>query len=347
MPITCYAQNFEDVILWRALKHVEHGFYIDIGAQDPVVDSVSLAFYERGWRGVHVEPSANYAEKLRSARSDEEVIQSAIALEAGEIAFFEIADTGMSTGDEEIAKQHQNNGFKVSRISVFAQPLSAILSLHADRDIHWMKIDVEGMEHQVIKSWLPSGARPWIVVVESTKPNSQEQNHETWEQELLDLGYDFVYFDGLNRFYLSISHSELKSQFDVGPNYFDWFAASTTSWLSRNINVEISALREQLADESKNKAAAQERLAEQERLRAALELRLAEEQMARSSLATQAENTRAALEARLGELEARLGGEERARQALESQLGSIYTSTSWRITEPIRILVRAARWLAR
>ena len=47
-----YAQNFEDVMLWRALKHVERGFYIDIGAQDPVVDSVSLAFYEQGWRGV-------------------------------------------------------------------------------------------------------------------------------------------------------------------------------------------------------------------------------------------------------------------------------------------------------
>ena len=51
MPITSYAQNFEDVILWRALEHVERGFYIDIGAQDPVVDSVSLAFYERGLAG--------------------------------------------------------------------------------------------------------------------------------------------------------------------------------------------------------------------------------------------------------------------------------------------------------
>jgi|SRR5262245_3315890 len=54
--VISYAQNFEDIILWRALKHVEKGFYIDIGAQDPVVDSVSLAFYEKGWRGVHVEP---------------------------------------------------------------------------------------------------------------------------------------------------------------------------------------------------------------------------------------------------------------------------------------------------
>ncbi len=39
---TSYAQNFEDVMLWRALKHVSNGYYIDIGAQDPSIDSVSL-----------------------------------------------------------------------------------------------------------------------------------------------------------------------------------------------------------------------------------------------------------------------------------------------------------------
>ncbi len=57
MTFISYAQNFEDVMLWRALKHVENGFYVDVGAQDPVVDSVSLAFYEHGWRGVHIEPT--------------------------------------------------------------------------------------------------------------------------------------------------------------------------------------------------------------------------------------------------------------------------------------------------
>ncbi|RAI25815.1 FkbM family methyltransferase, partial [Rhodoplanes serenus] len=74
-----YAQNFEDVILFRALKDVTVGSYIDIGAQDPVFDSVSLAFYERGWRGTHVEPSRNYSELLRRARVDERVIEAAVS----------------------------------------------------------------------------------------------------------------------------------------------------------------------------------------------------------------------------------------------------------------------------
>jgi hypothetical protein len=73
--ITSYAQNFEDVMLWRALGHIENGFYIDVGAQDPIVDSVSLAFYEHGWRGIHVEPTHRYATLLRQHRVEETVLE--------------------------------------------------------------------------------------------------------------------------------------------------------------------------------------------------------------------------------------------------------------------------------
>ena len=60
-----YAQNFEDVMLWRAFSHIESGFYIDVGAQHPTIDSVSLAFYERGWTGIDIEPVPEYASLLR------------------------------------------------------------------------------------------------------------------------------------------------------------------------------------------------------------------------------------------------------------------------------------------
>src|SRR5262245_18396604 len=102
-----YAQNFEDVMLRRALRHVTEGFYIGIGAQDPTVDSVSLCFYEMGWRGLHVEPTAVFADKLRAARPDEEVIQAAVGARGETCTFYEIfPDTGLSTGSSTLAQQH-------------------------------------------------------------------------------------------------------------------------------------------------------------------------------------------------------------------------------------------------
>ena len=35
MTFVSYAQNYEDVMLFRALKHVKQGFYVDVGRRRP------------------------------------------------------------------------------------------------------------------------------------------------------------------------------------------------------------------------------------------------------------------------------------------------------------------------
>ena len=242
-----YAQNFEDVILWRALKGIKNGFYIDVGAQDPINDSVSFAFYQHGWRGVHVEPVHEFAQRIRVIRPDEETIEAALGTASGEIAFYKVGDTGMSTGDSAIAAQHRSAGLSIELTSSPCIRLSDVLSRFADRDIHWLKIDVEGMEKDVIDSWLPSDVRPWIVIVESTRPNSREENFSQWEPTLVALGYGFKYFDGLNRYYVSTSHKELESAFGLGPNYFDDFSVARNSPFSRLLSSELNTLDEEIA----------------------------------------------------------------------------------------------------
>ena len=68
MSFISYAQNGEDVMLTRALKHIERGFYIDVGANHPSDDSVTKAFYDRGWRGLNIEPLPEHIAQLRAAR---------------------------------------------------------------------------------------------------------------------------------------------------------------------------------------------------------------------------------------------------------------------------------------
>lgn len=224
-----YAQNFEDVILWRALKHIDSGIYIDVGAHDPVVHSVSRAFYEHGWRGVHVEPMPAFAAALREARPDEVVVEAAISDRAGSLKFYIVDETGLSTGDVTTANAHTSAGRNVHPITSRTLPLSDILDQSPSRDVHWLKIDVEGMEARAIASWQPSTIRPWILVVEATEPNTPNPSHTAWEPTVEKLGYRFVYFDGLNRFYVHQDHAELASAFGPGPNVFDDFVIDTQS----------------------------------------------------------------------------------------------------------------------
>lgn len=48
MAFVSYAQNLENVMLWRALKLFEPGFYIDVVANYPACESVTRSLYERG-----------------------------------------------------------------------------------------------------------------------------------------------------------------------------------------------------------------------------------------------------------------------------------------------------------
>ncbi len=322
MSFVSYAQNFEDVMLWRALKHVENGFYVDIGAQHPVVDSVSLAFYEHGWRGVHVEPTQQYSSLLRTARPDESVFQLAIGNQSQRLTFFEFEDTGLSTADAEIAHQHQASGFKCRETLVPVLSLDALLKQAGAQDIHWLKVDVEGLEKEVLASWQGSSNLPWVVVVESTRPLTQENNHQEWEALLLAKEYSYVYFDGLNRFYVSPEHPELVEAFGAPPNVFDGFVLGGTA------SQPFCSLVSSRAEQAEANAQQAEARAEQAEARA-------EQAEARAE--------QAAVKARQAEVKAEQA--EAKAQHAESNVHAFLHSTSWRITGPLRLASQLCRRL--
>ncbi|MCW2391905.1 FkbM family methyltransferase [Sphingobium sp. B1D7B] len=220
-----YAQNFEDVLLWRALREVPHGFYVDLGAQHPVLDSVSCWFYQQGWRGVHVEPVPFYAELLRQHRPDEDVIESVISDEAGDHVIYVFPDTGLSTMSIQIAETHKAQLKREWEERVVSSiTLADLFAANGNREVHWLKVDVEGHERAALSSWGNNAVRPWIVLVEATFPNSQIETHDEWETLLTSRGYRFVYADGLNRYYLHERHEDLRDRFRYPPNYFDQFS---------------------------------------------------------------------------------------------------------------------------
>lgn len=229
MAFISYAQNCEDVVLWRALKHVSRGFYIDVGAQDPNVDSVTRAFYDRGWSGINIEPVAKYHELLCQARPRDVNLCVAAGAGTAELNFFEIADTGLSTLDPLIAARHRAAGWNVLQRRVSQRRLADICAEHVRGDVHFLKIDVEGAEANVLVGASLDRHQPWIVVVEAVAPMTQVTQHEKWESLLTAAGYTFAYFDGMNRFYVAPTKGELKSSFETPPNFFDDFMRASES----------------------------------------------------------------------------------------------------------------------
>jgi FkbM family methyltransferase len=220
-----YAQNFEDVMLWRALKHVSKGFYIDLGAWSPDFDSVTRAFYEAGWSGINIEPNPVFHLQLNNRRERDINLLLAVGLQNGSIAINFVGETGLSTALDKFALIHQEAGWDINKQEVPLLTLETISKKYVPlgQDIHFLKIDIEGMEEAALlgNDWI--NCRPWIILIEATLPLTQIDSFEGWELIIINTGYLFAYADGLNRFYVAQEHEELLSSFRYPPNVFDDF----------------------------------------------------------------------------------------------------------------------------
>lgn len=210
MTFVSYSQNFEDAVLFRALQHIENGFYIDVGANDPNVESITKAFYERGWHGINIEPVNHWFEKLVKERPSDVNLQVAAGDNLGKLAFFEILETGLSTGNVDFARRHEKAGFVVVERVVPLRTLNDICAQYlTGQEIHFLKIDVEGFEASVLNGLDLTLVRPWILVIEATEPLSTVETWQEWEPQLLHCNYSFAHFDKLNRFYFANEYPKL------------------------------------------------------------------------------------------------------------------------------------------
>lgn len=308
--IISYAQNFEDVMLWRALGNIENGFYIDVGANDPKYDSVTKLFYDQGWSGINIEPVSQWFDKLAEDRKRDINLKVAAGSGSGEITLYDLPDTGLCTLDKTTAERHEREqGYTIAPFTAELRTLAEICETYCHSDIHFLKIDVEGAELDVIQGMDFDRFRPWIVLVESTIPNQPTENCASWEPLLLQNGYKVAYFDGLNRFYISSErYRELSGFFEVPPNVFDKFDVARVLDAQNEANERVA-----LAD------------------------------------AKAAEETRKVMElaARLEKVNAELHAERQSRhhfsllsESRAIEIEDLRDSLSWRITAPLRWLAR-------
>ena len=260
MSFISYAQNFEDVMLWRALKHVKNGFYIDVGANDPSIDSVTKAFYDRGWSGINIEPLLTHYLDLQHERLRDINLQCAVGAFHGEIEFWDCDVRGWSTADKSVIALHTKNGHEGLFHKVPILLLSEICTTYVKSEIHFLKIDVEGFEKSVIEGMDFSRFRPWILVIEATRPNSTEEVYDEWKGEILSADYVLAYMDGLNCFYVANEHCELLLSLRYPPNVFDRFIRSEQ--LNFNLRVQQAESKAQQAESIAHQAEAKAQQAE-------------------------------------------------------------------------------------
>ncbi len=191
------------------------GFYVDVGANDPVLDSQSQHLELLGWRGLLVEPDPDYCDLLREHRSGK-VVQMACSSpdNAGKQLQLNRAGPHSTLEDKPIAL----GAVVRSTVAVQCQTLDTILKTHnVPVGFDLLSIDIEGHELTALSGFTFSQWRPKLVLLE---------DHVTHlaKHRLLQLNhYQLLMRTGLNSWYVpaefSYSHSFI-AKFEYYRKYY-------------------------------------------------------------------------------------------------------------------------------
>jgi FkbM family methyltransferase len=198
-PLVSFAPNGEDIVLWRALGHLTPGYFVDVGACDPVVTSITKLFSLRGWTGINIEPLPHLIDMLERDRPDDVNLRLALSDSEGELTLYVVVDDMQRTTlSESLADLYRAEGYEVVEQVTPVRTLDSVLAEHPLPRIDFLKIDAEGMEDPIVRGLDLSTHRPLVIVAE-------EGSHQRYEfpEMLAAAGYRETLWDGLNRFFAS------------------------------------------------------------------------------------------------------------------------------------------------
>jgi FkbM family methyltransferase len=161
--MTYHSQYRQDQFLREHLLPQNDGFFVEVGADDGVDRSNTLAFEQAGWSGICIEPSpSRFDALLRNRRC--ECLNVAIASIEERAEFLDIVGYGKGLSGlvchydprhvERIERETAANPLTVSRsrVTVPARRLDTILAERGVRTVNYCSIDVEGSELDVLRS---------------------------------------------------------------------------------------------------------------------------------------------------------------------------------------------------
>jgi len=202
-----YSQNREDLIIDVLLGSPEKGFYVDVGANDPVIDSVTKHFYDKGWTGINVEPIKKLHKLLVKSRSKDININKGISDKRGNLKLREYTGLDGHSTFSETTKKSKDTNQEYSEYNVEVITLKELFNKNKIKKIDFLKIDVEGLEDEVVKGNDWSLYRPTVVCLES------DHSHKNWADSFRKWDYLLVLQDGLNEYYLAKESEKLLDGF--------------------------------------------------------------------------------------------------------------------------------------
>lgn len=161
-----YAQSGEDMILDTIFYNVVKGCYVDVGANNPYEQSNTQYFYRKGWRGVNIDALPGSMTIFNKVRKHDINIEAAIANDNSELTYYMFESSFYNTFDNKDIELTKSVTKLVGEKKIKTIRLAELLGSLDLPTIHFMSVDVEGLDYQVLDSNNWNKYRPKIIITE-------------------------------------------------------------------------------------------------------------------------------------------------------------------------------------
>ena len=179
-----FSSDGEDYILTKLFLGLEQGRYIDIGSNYPIKHSNTFSLYLLGWTGICVDPILFLKKKYKLLRPEDNFINAGIRkksdLSLNLDFYFYKKQPDNSTFDisrvEELKKlfnRHPSSVIQVPTISVDQVMLKFNGKFPKKNDVHFLNLDIEGGELDILKDFINLDVYPWVICVEELGHTTQ------------------------------------------------------------------------------------------------------------------------------------------------------------------------------
>jgi FkbM family methyltransferase len=197
-----FSQFGEDLVIEDLLNQmgISRGFYVDVGAFDPVIGSNTLLLFKRGWSGINIDVDEQKMTRFRRARPRDWNLACGVSKSAGRKQFARYTAASMTrmitgTDDRSILGEPPVETFEVD-----TKPLQAILedSSFRGRQIDFLNIDCEGNDLEVLESLDFAAYQPRLLAVETIDASAEAKI----SQFLNGHGYGMTHRLGFTRIFI-------------------------------------------------------------------------------------------------------------------------------------------------
>jgi FkbM family methyltransferase len=161
-----YSQSGEQAAILEALKGIEKGRFLDIGAFNPKTFSNTRALYELGWNGVLVEPSPGPLQGIIEEYGNDDrisIVGAAVAIEH-KLLQFHATNDAVSTSEPRNLDIWKTHGGFYGRWWTPTITIADIL--HQFGAFDFVNIDTEGTSLAIFRAVLQTEMYPKCICVE-------------------------------------------------------------------------------------------------------------------------------------------------------------------------------------